>query len=247
MYRKDHPGLSHSDISFPEKPGVKAGHLFLSMERPTDPYSAVYAYSNHNLVIEGYDQAINMIEDILGIIIHDSRYGYYPTDDEAKIIYFTEHDFFSMRFPRFREISVFSNFRICNEISFHEHFVEFALSGEIDVVVSRWRNMISGMNRSDDPSWEMLRSRMLREWERTMEFMISFAGKVGGNTLLFLNDSLGTGAIAREMIANGASLDLLMESMPSPYHYECLENNHKDFADDDWFIDFFHKRFNDVP
>jgi hypothetical protein len=201
----------------------------------------VRAYSNHGLQIDDYYKGISLIEDILKIKIENlGKSDLGLTEDKERIVYFTNHEYFSKRFDEGWGIWIFSNFRICDQIRIYKHFIDFSLSGKYNLKTHIWRDLIAGkaLEKNGDSKNEM--DETLTEWNRTRNYIKSVTKKLQGDIIIYINDSSNEHKFVEETIWEGKDSSVVLnifKRFTDPIEYHNLEKGQDEFSNANWFIE----------
>jgi hypothetical protein len=191
----------------------------------------IKVYSNHGLEILDYFQGIHLIEKSLGIKIQNlQEVKSTPTDDLSQVIYYTNHEYFSNRYKDRWPIYIYSNFSLCNQIRIYNHFIDFEISGQINLKSHIWRDLIINKFFFDT----------LNEWNNSRRYFFSMARKLKGDTIIYLNDGTNRMTLGEEAIWNGETFENVINKLNfagQPIMYNDLDNGVGIYDNENWFIE----------
>ncbi len=198
----------------------------------------IKVYSNHTLSFDNYSDGIGLIEKLLKINVQDSENVQSEHfNDENKINYFTNHNYFEKRYKKDRTIWVYSNFNLCKRFVVHKHFVEFDISGKLNIKTHIWQKLVSKQYEYF-VSWDKNGfDKTLTEWNNTRNYLSDITKKLGGNTILYLNDGSEL-TPAEELIWDGKNIDSVisfLKSISKLNEYYELVKRLKEFPQDNGF------------
>lgn len=211
--------------------------------RQIDTMSVVVRiYSNHDLLFDNYHFGVKLIEDLLQINISDiNNKKTEVTNNNLEACYFTNHDYFARRFSENWGIWVFSNFRLCDQFIVHKHFVQFSISGNINLKTHIWRKLIT--KQKDYFAFELWTlqgfNEVLVEWNDTRKYITKITKALGGDAILYLNDGYDL-SFGGDLVYEGVNTDDLFSALyqvSEPIDYKSLEDDGQEFYDKNWFIE----------
>jgi hypothetical protein len=199
----------------------------------------IKVYSNHTLSFDNYTNGIELIEEFLNTKIKDSENREIEQfNDEHKINYFTNHNYFEQRYKENWGIWVYSNYNLCKRFVVHKHFVQFDISGQINLTTHIWQKLIAKQYDYYD-SWNKTDvNKTLNEWNDTRKYIADITQKLGGDRILYLND--GSISQIEELIWDGAEISSVihyLNKISKLDSYADLESNFKKFSQDNGFIE----------
>ena len=200
----------------------------------------IKVYSNHTLSFDNFINGIRLIEDFLKIKIQDSENRRNELfNDKDNINYFTNHNYFEKRYKENWGIWVYSNFNLCERFVVHKHFVQFDISGELNLKTHIWQKLVSKQYDFYD-SWDKDGfDKTLDEWDNTRKYISDITKKLGGDTILYLNDGAAL-TPAEELIWDGKEISSVVSFLNTTFklnEYDDLANNLKEFPQDNGFIE----------
>lgn len=200
----------------------------------------ITVYANHALSFDTYANGISLIEDFLKIKIQDSqnrRNELYT--DEHNVNYFAPHNYFEKRYLENWGIHVYSNFPLCERFVVHKHFVQFDISGKLDLKTHIWQKLVSKQRDMEQIEPEDAFEKTLAEWNNTRKYIADIAKKLGGDTILYLNDAAPM-IHAEGLIWDGEEISSVLAFLRATSQlneYDDLANNVKTFPQNDGFIE----------
>jgi hypothetical protein len=200
----------------------------------------IKVYSDHGLTISDYLSAIQQIERLLDAKIEQGKRPDFPyTDDEERIVYFTQHDYFSKRFEEGWAIWIYTNYRVCDQIRLYKYFTDFETTGGYNLKTHLWREQISGKALIENREYEDAIKRSMNDWDKTRSYINMVSKRLLGSTILYLNDSSGLHR-GEDLIWEGNDIETVLDGISKisiGVPYNDLSSGSHNYSDNNWFFD----------
>lgn len=150
-------------------------------------------FGNHKLKLDSYESGIDEIENLFNTKIIDYKEGMETpkqTGDVNDLRFWTNHKFHKIKFDESKwGIWLNCNHEACDRIRIFKHSVDFLIP-HVNTRYNNWKDLISNQYQTKEKYSENLEvwREQFKNWKEFKSFAKEIILKIGGNTILYLND-----------------------------------------------------------